>query len=281
MRNRRSDDLSSFELLLDTMCNTFGGVVFIALLLTLLTQSIEITSSSKNNINDSHNSLNQLDSSKVDISNKAALKNVEQIRVNTMLNEERDVLQKIIKDNINLVEATKQNIKQIRNKIELANQDIAKYAKVSHKERKFRLPKLHPINKAPIFIAIKNGRLYTITDISYSIANVSSQSWGNSLRGYDKSDILIRMQNNKIKIELLPDKGQLIKKGAEKSGKLQQAILNINPVKEFINFAVYPDSFKEFNYVKEIFVNRGFDYNWYIFEEQLSFIKGRREFHAQ
>ncbi|MBF0230029.1 MAG: hypothetical protein HQK63_10675 [Desulfamplus sp.] len=263
MRSRRNDDLSSFELLLDTMCNTFGGIVFIALLLTLLAQSIEVKSDSKDlNTNKIHqaNKKNSNDS-----------KQLQQIRQ----------IKKKIQTNTESIASAKENIKALEQEIEILNQEILISAKFKNQERELRVPKLHQIDKSPVFIAIRHGKFYAITNISYSITNISSGKWGNSGRGYDSSDIFINEYNNITNIELLSGRGQIIKKGAEKSGKLQQALLNLNNQKEFINFAVYPDSFAEFNYLKELFINKGFDYNWFIIKNQLSLVKGAGQVHAQ
>ncbi len=51
---------------------------------------------------------------------------------------------------------------------------------------------------------------------------------------------------------------------AENSGKLNAALKNLNPSHEYILFCVYKDSFAEFNHVKKLFVDKGFDYNWII-----------------
>ena len=37
---KRNDEESSLELLLDTMCNTFGGIVFITILVALITNDV-------------------------------------------------------------------------------------------------------------------------------------------------------------------------------------------------------------------------------------------------
>ena len=47
MAKRREND-SSLELLLDTMCNTFGGVMFIAITLAVIVAGRDIISKSKN-----------------------------------------------------------------------------------------------------------------------------------------------------------------------------------------------------------------------------------------
>ncbi|MBF0303665.1 MAG: hypothetical protein HQK73_11540 [Desulfamplus sp.] len=266
MRSRRNDDLSSFELLLDTMCNTFGGIVFIALLLSILSQSIEITTQSDINT--------QFHTPKTDL-----YKKIEKVRLNLSLKDEQEHLEKSIRKNFDGIESVKKDIKTIEKDIEHLNKSIASSKKLQ--TRKLRMPKLHPTNKSPVFIAIKHGRFYAITNIAYSITNLLSDEWGNSVRGYDTSDIFIREYQNITTIELISGRGQVIENRAELSGKIQQAVLNINPAKEFITFAVYPDSFAEFNYVKEIFINKGFDYNWFIIKNNLSLVKGAGKVHAQ
>ncbi|MBF0376822.1 MAG: hypothetical protein HQK72_05015 [Desulfamplus sp.] len=263
MRSRRNDDFSSFELLLDTMCNTFGGIVFIALLLTLLAQSIEIKSDSKD-LNS--NKIEQINNKNSNDSNP--IQQIHQIKEKIQTNTE-------------IIALSKENIKALEQEIEVLNQEILNSEKIKNQERELRLPKLHKIDKSPVFIAIRYGKFYAITNVSHSITNISSEKWGNSGRGYDSSEIFINEYNNITNIELLSGRGQIIKKGAEKSGKLQQALLNINNQKEFINFAVFPDSFSEFNYVKELFINRGFDYNWFIIKKQLSLVKGVGQIHVQ
>ncbi|MBF0242460.1 MAG: hypothetical protein HQK64_08270 [Desulfamplus sp.] len=269
MKSRRNEDLSSFELLLDTMCNTFGGIVFIALLLTLLSQYIEIDTKS-----DSYPLTHQKS-----ITPNRALKKLEEVKLSISLQDRQEELKNQIQEDFNRIESAKKDIQHLEQEVDRLTQKVTESEKAEL--RTLRVPKLHKIDKSPIFIAIKGGRFYTITNISYAITEISSKEWGSSARGYDRSDIFIREQSGRVDIEPLSAKGQIIEKGAENIGKLQQAILNINPTKEFINFAVYPDSFDEFNYVKEIFIKRGFDYNWFIINDKLSLVKGSGESHAQ
>jgi len=266
VRNRDDDGSGSFELLLDTMCNTFGGIVFIALLLTILSQSIDTETQSsihKNRESDLHQ--------------QELLKKIERVKFNLSLKEQRDKLTETILADSYALASAKETISVLEKDIDLLNQEIALSEK--HLHREFRLPKLHPVQKSPVFLAIRQAKLYCITNISYAIANVPKSSWGE--RGYDTSDIFIREYKNRIVIEPLSGRGEVIRDGAEKTGKLHQAVLNINPEKEFILFAVYPDSFAGFNYVKKIFIERGFEYNWVIVNDKLSFVKGAGEIYVQ
>jgi len=43
---------------------------------------------------------------------------------------------------------------------------------------------------------------------------------------------------------------------------------NVDKHTEFLSFAVYPDSYREFNYVKEFFTSRGYDFNWTRMEDE-------------
>lgn len=265
-RNRLGSDPGSFDLLLDTMCNTFGGIVFIALLLSILSQSLEIKKE-----------YDIAENQPPDILKKAIQKKVEQVKFNISLEEEIEQLVKNIRTDRQLLVSAKESIKDLENRVRVLNQEIT--ASEKQKQRELRLPKLHLIKKTPVFFAIRQDKFYAITDIAYAIADVSKNTRID--RGYDTSDVFVRKYKNVINIEPLSGKGQEIIKGAENTGKIHQAILNINPAKEFIAFAVYPDSFAGFNYVKNIFVKRGFDYNWFIITDQLSIVKGSGQVHAQ
>ncbi|MBF0234363.1 MAG: hypothetical protein HQK65_15185, partial [Desulfamplus sp.] len=274
-RSIKDDDSGSFELLLDTMCNTFGGIVFIALLLSLLSQATEINNLS--NISDySVSNLSLSDSLKKetdsDSSVKELLKKVEQVKSDISAKDRKNQLENQIRIDHQSLESTEASIKILEKEVARLRQEVASSQKP--RQRELRLPRLHKIEKSPVFIAIRQGRFYTITNVSYSIADLSSSSWGNSRRGYDVSDNFVREYNDVVTIEPLAGKGQTIRKGSENTGKILQTISNINPQKEFVTFAVYPDSFYEFNYVKNIFIDRGFDYNWFIIKDRLSLVKG-------
>lgn len=230
MKNNRHGDLTSFELLLDTMCNTFGGIIFIALLLTILSQTIGNNKPHDivKNTDDQHEA--PIDSSEhhYDPDDLATL-----LEGNELLKDTNDQIETAIYD--------------IRKKIDRVQES---------RNRTLRLPRLHPVAKKPVFLAVSGGKLYAISDVSgkYSSKN----------RDYDKSDVRVRESVGYADIDLVKGKGQVIKVGAENSGKFKQAITNIDPNNEFISFAVYKDSFAEFNYIKTIFINIGFSYSFHI-----------------
>lgn len=266
VRNRDDDGSGSFELLLDTMCNTFGGVLFIALLLTILSQSVDMTTQPDIEKNQ-----------RFTLHKQELVRKIEVIKSNLYLEGERDKLTEAISADRVLLASSKESVKALEREIELLNEKISEAQKPQ--QRRLRLPKLHPVKKSPVFLAIRQDKFYSITNVSYAITNLSESSWIE--RGYDTSDIFIREYQEKITIELLTGRGQMINSGSENRGKLKQAISNLNPAKEFITFAVYPDSFAGFNYVKEIFIERGFEYNWIVIKDKLSLVKRAGEIHAQ
>lgn len=252
MRKYRQDDLTSFELLLDTMCNTFGGIVFIALLLTILSQAIG-NSNTENTpveprpepeINTSQSEIQGLR----DQSNElTTLRNDLEARLNNSLMD---------------IALTKDKIERQGSELERLTEAVDHEKKM--RERPLRLPRLHAISKVPVFLAIQHGKFYAINDVSTSY---------NRHRVYDRSDIGVRESGGDTAIDTLPGRGQVIKEGAEKFGKLKQAITNINPQNEFVSFAVDRNSFAEFIYVKNLFIQQGFDYHWVVQEGTIHITK--------
>lgn len=274
MRNRRNEDLSSFDLLLDTMCNTFGGIVFIALLLIILAQAIEV-----NHPEDAHISppaLSSLPSSVEGITKlpeeelakalSGLIYKMGQLRQDVSLQARKAQLLKILGADKRRMAATEVNIKVLKKKVEELSREVEVIE--NQKKRTFRLPRLHTIEKQPVFIALKHKKLYFISDLSHKFSG---------RRRYDMSDIRVRKSKNRITIEPIPGRGRVIEQGmgVGRSAGLGQALTNINPDREFISFAVFPDSFGEFNQIKDIFLEHGFDYNWLIIKDKFSIVRGK------
>ncbi len=268
MRKREDDDLTSFELLLDTMCNAFGGIVFIALLLVILSRAIELNSHEDAELPVSSSSSSSIDMGtgflmRTDLQNLNQNQDQEQIRLKKALESEEK-----------LIYLAGEKIRSLEKNIESLNREIDVLQ--NKNKRTIRFPRIHTIEKKPVYIAIKYGKLYPINDLSAPFS-------GREGRGYDLSHVRLWEQGNLTTIEPISGKGQSIEPGAEKSGKLRAALENIDPDREFISFVVFPDSFGEFHQVKSMFLARGFDYNWLIIRDQLSIVKGKGggEHHAQ
>ena len=246
MGRQNNGDLTSFELLLDTMCNTFGGIVFIALLLTILSQAIEVD----------HPIDAQFPGS-FPLSQLPGDYSLSKLQHLNLMKIHREELAKTLESDKKSIFRAKERITALKKKLESLNLEIE--ALQNEKKMAIRFPRLHTVEKKPFFIAIEQGRLYLISDVSAPFSGH---------RGYNLSDVRVWKYGKLITIDLIPEKGQIIEPGAEKTGKLGKALDNIDPLREFISFAVFPDSFREFNEIKSIFLENGYDYNWLIIRER-------------
>ena len=141
-------------------------------------------------------------------------------------------------------------------------------------KRTLRMPMLHRIEKRTVFLAVHDGKFYAVSDVG--------RPRQGGRRGYDRSDVSVKKtRTGGTLIEVRPGGGQPMTENAEKTGKIAQALENIDPEREFVNFAVSTDSFGEFNHVKTIFIRAGFDYNWVVIRDGIFSIVGAGAVHAQ
>jgi hypothetical protein len=85
-----------------------------------------------------------------------------------------------------------------------------------------------------------------------------------SSRGYNTTTVEVRSEPLGLSqtIVLRKQAGQPVRQGGEAGGALRMMLNNINKNNEFVSFAIYPDSYAEFNYIKGLVTGLGIDYNW-------------------
>lgn len=286
-RRDKGGDISSFDMLLDTMCNTFGGIVFIALLLSILVGSAA-RHAVKANTNGSPSlteveelaeesrllreceqldrALNTHDSKTSPELSKAAgvvrpLAELQQTNVvlETELVKLQEYQRQLSQEIARLEESAESNATtawDLQVQIERLKNELKQ--QVSKSSETIRLPRIHakPGLQA-CFFAIAGGRFYAISDVA------RVDSYGD--RGYDQQDVSVESGEGQDIVVIKNGAGQPIIPGCENNpGKLAAALQNCDKDSEIISFSVRSDSFPEFNYVKKLFVSRGFNYNWHI-----------------
>jgi hypothetical protein len=132
--------------------------------------------------------------------------------------------------------------------------------------RSLRLPHLHSVEgKRPVFAAIKDGRFYAVSELSRGKHSGQDSE-------YDAEDVIVEHGPAMDVIEMRRNAGQVVKLGCEQEGKIASALINIDPSADYLSFAVYTNSFGEFNYVKALFVKKGFEYNWIVSEGAMQIV---------
>jgi len=302
MKSKRGPDLSSLDLLLDTMCNAFGGIVFIALLLAILSRAIGHTDQERPGALAEPKRLLEVQCRELDQLNAQAEALWEALKLQLSISitdhstvlahlqkysrfqAKNAVFQKEIKtwekrlgeaeEEGALAKAALEGTTRTRKvlKAEIAQLSESIQGLMAETKRPLRLPCLHRVNKDSVLFAVRNKRFYAIHDISGKSP---------ATRNLDHEDVQVdRDRSGFLTVAPYPHTGQVISKGAEKRGKLETALANLDPHREFADFAVYKDSFAEFNYVKSLFVQAGFEYNWTIHEGPIKIV-GASEVTAQ
>ena len=295
MSRRREEQASSLDLLLGPMCNTFGGILFIAILLVILSHSagpasenekqrgdrarreLQVTEQNaeimrlqqetmnlsrilqqhpSTTTNTSPSIVPLLGLQSMQASNTAIQTDVEIQR--NILSQMRREMEQLKKSSENLF-ATKTDLEH-----QIAQLDKQFVTATNREVRTLRLPRLHDVQKHTVFMALKNGRLYPVSDIS------KANEWR---RGYDTSYVIVESGPQHETVSLRPALGQRIETGAEKDGIFQQMLTNLDFKMEYISFMVYPDSYAEFNYVKNVVIKAGFEYMWTPNEGSIRIIK--------
>jgi hypothetical protein len=277
------------------MCNTFGGVVFIALLLVILSHAMGPSAADGKQLDnrsrqelmaaEQNAELRQLQqqiriltnmlqkmvvttSTSRPVSPKPAT-NGNTAKTNAILRaeiksqeEELTRMREEIEKNKLLINGNLNNRTNLEHQITQLEKDLQ--TATNKETRILRLPRLHSIRKNTVFMAVRNGKLCPVSDIS-SIRSLD--------RGYDTTHVVVEKGPRHDTVSFRPNRGQQITSGSESEGVFQQMLNNVNKANEYIAFIVFPDSYAEFNYVKNIVVRQQFDYVWRPFEGSVRITK--------
>jgi len=273
-RNRESSDGGSLDMLLDTMCNTFGCLIFLAILLAIISREVAhsihvreaggvtTVESRRQEATIAALTLERESLQKILASQQKVheLKGPRDVDLST-LREESAILDKKLK-------AVKQQLEQTRERIISQKEETArKTAECEQIEKKLsdlksdaekkkvikrnvRLPRLHAVKvKRSLLCGIKFRKFYTVSNLAGGAT-------------FDTSEVIATKKPGMYEIQLKPGAGQRVVKGAAPRGKLAKALATPNPGQVLVQLSVYPDSFAEFHLVRKHFLDRGFQYNW-------------------
>jgi hypothetical protein len=295
MSRRPQIPSDSLDLLLDTICNAFGGIVLIALLAALLANEVRVTEEThrlkewstemlERRLERARNDLQAaiqyqqgllaklmdpglkeraglvgerdrlreesqswdsvLTTAQQKLSeSRAAIQQIPQERLR-QLSEENRKLQRELAGEQNTLETARQNADRLRTR----HADLlAQVKKVKQtRTRQLRLPKENPQLKHPVDVIIRYDQLFFVYDFTLRAfgRNTAALSF-EPLTGGDT--------------KVLPLQGR----GLAWESTRTEAILRRLPREDcYIVCWVYGDSFRTFNFFKEMLVNAGYEYGW-------------------
>ncbi len=275
---KRSHQLSdNMDMLLDTMCNLFAGIIVIVIMLVIQTNMAKPVAPPVVTDPVKYEELQQKEL-------ESLTSQIMQIRA-LLGSTSNVVVEANAREAMARIEAAKKEIENKLKQIELSREQVEnrkiEHAKITEeilrlqkqltslarKEREVRVPMAHKTSKTPVFAAVQGGHLYAITDISQAYSHGAS-------RAYNTTSVEVKADPvaSSITILLRPQAGQAMRQGSETGGALLKMLENIDKSEEFIYFAVYPNSYAEFNYIKGLLVKRGIDYNWFPMEADSSIV---------
>lgn len=270
---------ASLELLLDTICNTFGGVLFISMLVIIMTNltSKEAsltppTESSQQSMTEKQQELNahlkelntfreavqQQSAIGKQVSNPDARRILEQVK---QLKSQRADLAKESgasaenasksQTDVNKIAA---NLKKLDEEMAAAKAALAIAEKrlrdeVASRSRAARLPKLRATTKMEIAFFLKQGRFTPYV----------TKARDGTL-GPNQADILSTSTGGQQFVEPKPGAGIAITPAGDANGQVARTFADYDKSKHYLAVFVWPDSFDHFAVVKEAMVLGQFEY---------------------
>lgn len=279
-RRRRSKiNASSLDLFLDTICNAFGGIIFLSILIAVLAKMQDSRQSSRpsnENIPQSEvdkfsRKLKELQSDRRRI--VATIESLEKLRVGSDQIEVVELKEQISQANRKLdqavaeqslvslklsevqVEVTnrRQESAELEEKLVAAQASYLDKAKavddaLDSRVQKTELPSVRATNKGNLLMAMRYGKLYLISD-------PTDRFFGN----YYVPHAIVTKTAFSTNVKLRREAGWDLSVAADVS-HLEAALANELPQNTFLSVAVWPDSFKEFAGLKENCLRLGYDY---------------------
>lgn len=284
MARRRSAKQDSLELLLDTICNTFGGVLFIAILVVLLLQQtgpgtessipngkvlsavemldltnrFEALTAELSRLRENHESQNEVIRSFATEDVRALL--IERDRVTQSQNELQEEVDQLMlrraELSVQVEELSRSNDEvpdqlneaKARQKQLSAKLDEIKQSKV----KELRLPVLEASTHVQVGMVMKYGRLYLWhTTDSFVRTGVNENHF--VAVGNDESAATITIPH--------PLRGIELDESPRTRAEIRKLLEKISPQTFDLAIIVRPDSFDEFRYVRDAIVDLGFKYS--------------------
>jgi len=282
MRRCNNNGESSLELLLDTICNMFGGIVLIAILLAVLSK--EMGKPEKQNQNVSEPVTAQQQYRLIILSNEyiRVLGDVKKysniVGANkTQYSEElKTTLIKEINRQKHKNERFESKNQELQNDNEVLKEKLKNASTEINESKKkdklqVRVPSAREVSKEPILVIIKNGKYYSL--IKMRPGDTPDN------RPHDESMFKLSQLPDTFVIQLSENaQGERIEDNIPTRGHIHDMLQNINSDSEYLMFLVYTDSFEDFNKLKRNLIKKSISYNWIPLEMSQEFIPiGYRE----
>lgn len=281
-RRRRSTTGDSLDMLLDAMCNTFGCLIFIAMLLTVIAgNAVEgLSEPTDEEYLEQQRELGKLREKLDDLRRKRDRAAAEAEQKGKTFGQKEKVHDELGKDPVKEkvageIEQNEKRRDDAENELETVKQGVAN-GQVAVTKIETEIGKLteeldglkektqekHVVERKVLTLeerrfdfytrlALKGGKLYAIS------------AFPPQKEYFDKVDVGVDDKKDRVEVKLNADAGQVIDEQAASTGKWGEMLKRMEPTKHAAIVSLFPDSFDTFQYVKNALIARGIKYTWY------------------
>lgn len=271
-------DVSSLELLLDTMCNAFGGVMFLAMLLAILTQFTEAPSAAAEEARQREQRREQAALARQAAqlreelakarAQAAAAARLHPHRALASLLESKARQNESAAEELAKAEAAAAEANLRAEEAEAAKAAVEKRVEQAKGQardalgaikdqradatRQIRMPQIRRLAKSPFWLIVRWNRLYMLhqpTRFSF-------------IGSANERDVRQTRYEGYAEYEPLNDRGVDLGGPWKQSAEVASLLNGVAKDRQVLYFAVYPDSFTTFRAVRDFLVDRGYDYFW-------------------
>lgn len=279
----------SLDLLLDTICNMFGGIVFIALLVMMMIQPAkEEQAESEEPVSEADLQeladdveLSQTQLARLDAAHRQRLQILKdhipdnlQSRIGELedlassreaLGREAQQLRKKNTERLIEINRQKKEAADLDSQVAQARDELARLKAeytAEAKDREIRLPFTKKSGqKLGLQVNLRYGRLYFRHDLSRLVRN----------ERYPNTEHYIILSETSDDFEVIPDPtAGLGLKDDRLSTDFAKAIRSFNPSKWHLDVTVWPDSYGEFKYFREAAAEHGYRYTLVMVKDGLA-----------
>ena len=279
-RRRKTAPGSSLDLFLDTICNAFGGIMFLSILIAVLAQlrgnpssttseGPAISHAQADEFNNRIDSLEQERATTLAVidtleaqtagEDQVAILEVQQkvkssrTRLEQATSEQIETSQKVsniqskaqvIRDSIDELDR-----QLLESKAALADKSKAVDEALDANEQKMELPTVRTTSKRNLIFVMRYGKLYLVSDV----LNPGSG-------GFYSPHVIERNVGQGVRIAPRRDAGWTVT-DSEDEAAFKTMVISNPPSNTFLSCAVWPDSFEKFGVFKELLIQLGYDYD--------------------
>jgi hypothetical protein len=278
VRRRSRVTSSSLDLFLDTICNAFGGIMFLSILIAVLLQFrgnqsdvvVDQPTISEEESQRISNRMTQLQSERQQL--EAIIASLEKsmvgeeqtqiLELQAQLDQTKKQQEQSVKEQVDRSQQLSDLQTQIREQrkelVELDQRLIEARASLVEKsnavdealdsrEQKTELPKVRSTSKGNLLCLMRYGKLYLVTDVA------------NSSTDFYAPHVIVKTLPGITRVKPRPDSGWDLSSPADVT-EFEGTIAGSASSGTFFSCAVWPDSFEQFGAFKDVLIRQGYEY---------------------